>query len=139
MALGETQEEREVLTQAFMSARALSECPISRMQWWILPGPSLPWAISKPRPGPRTMFSLGTRTCSNRTSPWPPERPKQFLLSKPPTCFPWLCLFLASVQDTCWQYSRLLLSLLTRTWLQGRAGRSLSKMENKSPITISNE
>ena len=78
VVLVQRQAQREVLTRAFMSASALSEQPISRMQWWILPGPSRPWAISKPRPGPRMMFSLGTRTCSNRTSPWPPERQKGY-------------------------------------------------------------
>ena len=31
---------------------ALSAIPMRRMQWWIRPGPSRPWAISNPRPSP---------------------------------------------------------------------------------------
>ena len=44
---------------------------MARMQWWMRPGPSRPWAISKPRPSPRITFSLGTRTSVKLTSPWP--------------------------------------------------------------------
>ena len=59
------------LTRRHMASRARSATPITRMQWWIRPGPRRPWAISKPRPSPRIMFDAGTRTFSNSTSPWP--------------------------------------------------------------------
>jgi len=36
--------------------------PMVLMQWWILPGPRRPWAISKPRPSPSRMLLAGTRT-----------------------------------------------------------------------------
>jgi len=36
--------------------------PMVRMQWWMRPGPSRPWAISKPRPSPRRILDAGTRT-----------------------------------------------------------------------------
>ena len=41
------------------------------MQWWIRPGPRRPCEISKPRPGPRMMLSLGTLTSSSLTRIWP--------------------------------------------------------------------
>ena len=53
------------------SSSASSERPISRMQWWIRPGPSRPWAIAKPWPGPEMTLASGTRTSVNDTSPWP--------------------------------------------------------------------
>ena len=31
------------LTLSIISSRALSACPIKRMQWWIRPGPKRPW------------------------------------------------------------------------------------------------
>ena len=43
---------------------AFSAEPIERMQWWMRPGPSRSWLISKPRPSPSRMLSLGTRTSS---------------------------------------------------------------------------
>ena len=46
--------------------------PISRMQWWMRPGPSRPWAISKPRPGSGDdRVRRGSRTSVNVTSPCP--------------------------------------------------------------------
>ena len=40
--------------------------PMARMQWCRRPGPSLPWAISKPLPSPRSMLLAGTFTsCTN--------------------------------------------------------------------------
>eukprot|EP01137_Pigoraptor_chileana_P010535 Opistho-2@60338 len=58
-------------TRWHMSSRARSAWPISRMQWWIRPGPRRPCAISNPRPRPRRTFSAGTRTFSNVISAWP--------------------------------------------------------------------
>src|SRR5881409_2108223 len=59
------------IARLHMSSSARSATPIWRMQWWMRPGPRRPWAISKPRPSPSSMFDAGTRTFSNRTSPWP--------------------------------------------------------------------
>ena len=53
------------------SSRASSASPISRMQWWMRPGPSRPWAIAKPSPGPEMTLASGTRTSVNETSPCP--------------------------------------------------------------------
>ena len=50
---------------------ARSAAPMERMQWWMRPGPRRPWAISKPRPSPSSMFATGTRTLSSSTSMWP--------------------------------------------------------------------
>lgn len=52
-------------------SRALSAIPMDLMQWWILPGPSRPWAISNPLPSPPIMLLAGTRTLSNWISKWP--------------------------------------------------------------------
>mmetsp|Transcript_37885 Transcript_37885/g.93111 ORF Transcript_37885/g.93111 Transcript_37885/m.93111 type:complete len:319 (-) Transcript_37885:246-1202(-) len=60
-----------LVTRSQCSASALSHMPISRMQWWILPGPSLPCATSKPLPSPRIRFSLGTCTSRMRHSACP--------------------------------------------------------------------
>ena len=35
-----------------MICKARSARPIVLIQWWILPGPSRPWAISNPLPSP---------------------------------------------------------------------------------------
>ena len=59
----------DVRRHIFSSAR--SATPMSRMQWWMRPGPSRPWAISKPRPSPRSRFEAGTRTRSKTISAWP--------------------------------------------------------------------
>ena len=53
------------------SSSASSASPISRMQWCTRPGPSRPWAIAKPSPGPEMTLASGTRTSVNDTSPWP--------------------------------------------------------------------
>mmetsp|Transcript_30235 Transcript_30235/g.90681 ORF Transcript_30235/g.90681 Transcript_30235/m.90681 type:complete len:356 (-) Transcript_30235:298-1365(-) len=58
-------------TRRTMCESARSALPISRMQWWMRPGPSLPWLISKPRPSPRRTLPTGTRTWSKRISMWP--------------------------------------------------------------------
>ena len=50
---------------------AFSAWPTDRMQWWIRPGPSRSWEISKPRPSPSRMFSFGTRTLSSLMCMWP--------------------------------------------------------------------
>lgn len=55
-----------------ISSMARSAIPISRMQWWIRPGPSRAWAMAKPPPSSPTRFAAGTRTFSNSTSAWPP-------------------------------------------------------------------
>ncbi len=57
--------------RAHRSSSARSAAPITRMQWWMRPGPRRPCAISKPRPMPAITFSFGTRTLSNVISPWP--------------------------------------------------------------------
>ena len=49
------------------NSSAFSAEPMERMQWWMRPGPRRPCEISKPRPGPRMMLSLGTRTFSSLT------------------------------------------------------------------------
>mmetsp|Transcript_11058 Transcript_11058/g.35035 ORF Transcript_11058/g.35035 Transcript_11058/m.35035 type:complete len:335 (-) Transcript_11058:24-1028(-) len=59
-----------------MEASACSATPSERMQWWMRPGPSLPCAISKPRPSPRIMLDLGTRTLSRMISAWSSAWPK---------------------------------------------------------------
>lgn len=43
----------------------------SLMQWCSRPGPSLPWAISKPLPSPSSRCSRGTTTLVKCTSAWP--------------------------------------------------------------------
>src|SRR5262245_216934 len=58
-------------TRRHMASRERSATPMRRMQWWTRPGPSRPWAISKPRPSPSRMFAAGTRTFSKCTSAWP--------------------------------------------------------------------
>src|SRR5690348_6774062 len=55
-----------------MSSRARSAAPISRMQWWMRPGPSRACAIANPVPSPEIRFSRGTRTLSKTTSACPP-------------------------------------------------------------------
>src|SRR4029453_3854601 len=62
---------RRLWERLHSSSRARSATPIWRMQWWMRPGPSRPWAISKPRPSPSRMLDAGTRTFSKSTSPWP--------------------------------------------------------------------
>ena len=58
--------------------------PISRMQWWIRPGPSRAWAIAKPSPSPAIRLAAGTRTPENSISAWPPwvesEKPNTRML-----------------------------------------------------------
>src|SRR5216684_1413800 len=58
-----------------ISSRARSAAPISRMQWWMRPGPSRACAIANPSPSPEIMFSSGTLTLSKTTSAWPPCGP----------------------------------------------------------------
>mmetsp|Transcript_61699 Transcript_61699/g.198800 ORF Transcript_61699/g.198800 Transcript_61699/m.198800 type:complete len:300 (+) Transcript_61699:258-1157(+) len=58
-------------TRRHMAASARSAVPSSRMQWWILPGPSLACAISKPLPSPARMLAKGTLTSSKSISKWP--------------------------------------------------------------------
>ncbi len=53
-----------LVARRHISSSARWAQPISRMQWWMRPGPSRPWAISKPRPSPSSMWSSGTRTLS---------------------------------------------------------------------------
>lgn len=60
------------LTLSTISCSALSALPMRRMQWWIRPGPRRPCAISKPRPSPRRIFVIGTRTLVKVTSACPP-------------------------------------------------------------------
>ena len=60
-------------TRPIIMSRALSAEPISLMQWWTRPGPRRPCAISKPRPSPSRMLSVGTRTLSNSSSAWPSD------------------------------------------------------------------
>ena len=52
--LSERLAERRALSAALdRPARAPPRpAPMQRMQWWMRPGPSRPWAISKARPGP---------------------------------------------------------------------------------------
>ena len=64
------------LTRSSIISKARSAFPISLMQWWILPGPKRPWAISKPRPSPSNMLPRGTRTFSKSTSACPAARQK---------------------------------------------------------------
>jgi len=59
------------LARLHIASMARSPSPMKRMQWWMRPGPSLPWAISKPRPSPSSMLAAGTRTLSKTTSAWP--------------------------------------------------------------------
>ena len=59
------------LTLSTISCSARSAWPMRRMQWCILPGPSRPCAISKPRPSPSSMLAAGTRTLWKLTSAWP--------------------------------------------------------------------
>jgi hypothetical protein len=59
------------LTRRHMASSARSATPMTRMQWWIRPGPRRPCAISNPRPSPRIMLDTDTRTSSNSTSPCP--------------------------------------------------------------------
>ena len=61
-----------------ISSSAFSAAPIERMQWWMRPGPSRSWLISKPRPSPSNMLAAGTRTsvkrrcmCPCGASSWP--------------------------------------------------------------------
>ena len=54
-----------------ISASAFSAWPMLRMQWWMRPGPRRTWLISKPRPSPSSMLSLGTRTLSKTMCMWP--------------------------------------------------------------------
>lgn len=51
-----------------ISSMARSAIPISRMQWWMRPGPSRAWAMAKPPPSSPTRFVAGTRTLSKTTS-----------------------------------------------------------------------
>lgn len=51
---------------------ARSAMPISRMQWWMRPGPSRAWAMAKPVPSSPIRFAAGTRAPSKTTSAWPP-------------------------------------------------------------------
>jgi hypothetical protein len=41
---------------------ARSAIPISRMQWWMRPGPSRAWAMAKPPPSSPSRLVTGTRT-----------------------------------------------------------------------------
>ncbi len=51
---------------------ARSAIPISRMQWWMRPGPSRACAMANPPPSSPTRFAAGTRTSWKTTSAWPP-------------------------------------------------------------------
>mmetsp|Transcript_16871 Transcript_16871/g.32936 ORF Transcript_16871/g.32936 Transcript_16871/m.32936 type:complete len:276 (-) Transcript_16871:161-988(-) len=53
-----------------IACNAVSACPIERIQWWMRPGPSRPWAISNPLPSPSSMFDTGTRTSLKMISAW---------------------------------------------------------------------
>ncbi len=56
-----------------ISSSARSAMPISRMQWWIRPGPSRACAIAKPPPSlADQVLGAAPRTSSNVTSAWPP-------------------------------------------------------------------
>ncbi len=47
------------------SARARARPPpIARMQWWMRPGPSRSWAITKPAPRSPSRLAAGTRQSS---------------------------------------------------------------------------
>ena len=43
---------------------ARSQVPIARMQWWMRPGPSRSWAITKPAWRGPSRFASGTRQSS---------------------------------------------------------------------------
>ena len=60
-----------VIVRRHMRSSARSAKPISRIQWWMRPGPSRPCAISKPRPSPSNILAAEIRTLSKRTSAWP--------------------------------------------------------------------
>lgn len=55
-----------------ISSIARSAIPISRMQWWMRPGPSRACAMANPPPSSPIRFAAGTRTPSKTTSAWPP-------------------------------------------------------------------
>ena len=63
--------KRAISTRAVLSRHRWA-IPTLVMAYWKRPGPRRPWAISKPRPSPRIMFSSGTRTSWKANSPWPP-------------------------------------------------------------------
>jgi len=48
-----------VSTRRHIDSSARWAWPMERMQWWMRPGPSRPWAISKPLPGPQDEVGLG--------------------------------------------------------------------------------
>ena len=58
-------------TRRTMAPNARSARPISRMQWWIRPGPRRPWAMRKPSPSSCSRLSAGTRTSSKVISMCP--------------------------------------------------------------------
>ncbi len=50
---------------------ARSAIPISRMQWWMRPGPSRAWAIRNPPPSSPSRLVTGTRTSVSVSSECP--------------------------------------------------------------------
>lgn len=54
--------------RSHISSMARSAIPISRMQWWIRPGPRRACAMPKPPPSSPIRFVAGTRTSVNTTS-----------------------------------------------------------------------
>ena len=54
-----------------IKSSAFSAAPMLRMQWWMRPGPNRSCEISKPRPSPSSMLSLGTRTLLKLMCMWP--------------------------------------------------------------------
>ena len=52
------------LARRHISSIARSAVPIARMQWWIRPGPSRSWAITKPAPRSPSRLAAGTRQSS---------------------------------------------------------------------------
>ncbi len=86
-AIGRPKVTRDTVRR-HISSSARSAMPMSRMQWWIRPGPSRACAIAKPSPSSATRCDAGTRTESKTISACPPwlasVNPKTF---RPRTTF----------------------------------------------------
>ena len=53
-----------MLARSHIISIARSQVPIARMQWWMRPGPSRSWAITKPAWRAPSRFACGTRQSS---------------------------------------------------------------------------
>ncbi len=53
-----------VLARSHIISIARSQVPIARMQWWMRPGPSRSWAITKPAWRGPSRLAAGTRQSS---------------------------------------------------------------------------